>query len=54
MTLLRCHCCGEFFDKKLAECPVCGTGQRPVNIALVNQRWVSNLNAQAEHAVKYG
>ena len=54
MKQLRCHACRGFFDGKLFACPDCGTAKRGVNIALVNQRWESNLNAQAAHAVKYG
>jgi hypothetical protein len=45
--------CSLFFDKKLAACPDCGTLKRGVNIALVNSRWESNLNAHAAHAVQH-
>lgn len=53
MTTIRCYFCGEFFDKREKECPECGTPQRDVNTHLVAGRWSGNLNAHAEHAVKY-
>jgi len=52
-TTIRCYACGEFFDKKLGECPECGAPMRPVNFGLESQRWRTNLNAQASHAVKH-
>lgn len=54
MTLRRCQVCATFYDKKAKQCPECATAKYPANEALISQRWASNLNAQAEHAVKYG
>lgn len=54
MTLVRCRNCATFFDKKLKACTSCGAGTAGVNMALVNARFESNLNMQAEHAVKHG
>lgn len=54
MPQIRCYGCASFFDKRDGSCPTCGKPVRGVNIALVNSRWSSNLNAHAAHAVKYG
>lgn len=52
-TTIRCYACRAFFEKRLGECPECEAPMRPVNAGLESQRWRSNLNAQAEHAVKH-
>lgn len=52
-TNIRCYACGQFFEKRLQECPECETPIRSTNIALLSQRCASNLNAHAAHAVKH-
>ena len=53
MTERRCQECGEFYNQRLPVCPDCGAEKYPYNEALVSQRWRTNLNRQAEHAVKH-
>ena len=55
MTKIRCRAgCGTFYDKKESTCPCCGTIRWPINVALINSAWESNLHKQTAHNVKYG
>lgn len=55
MTYTRCRAgCGSWLEKHEKACPKCGTGRWPSRAsAAQSQAWRSNLNFQAEHAVKH-
>lgn len=52
MTQRRCQSCREFYDKKLGDCPTCGTPPYAHNSWLVVAKMNNALYAQAEHAAR--
>lgn len=52
MIQRRCQSCREFYDKKLGDCPHCGTPPHPHNSWLAVANMNRHLYAQAEHAAR--
>jgi predicted nucleic acid-binding Zn-ribbon protein len=52
VTLRRCQGCGNFHDKKLATCPLCGVGRYGYNPHLYAAKLNTHLDEQKANALK--